>query len=385
MIAPVAGQWNPGGDEAGSFQFGPEVVGDGRFEPGEVLSNLIGADGSGQHSGDGGMGEWELDGGGRQRDPEALTYRGNLDDLPPLLIRDRAVMKLGIGDAFDEAAVEHLGNLDGDATVLRDVEKFVQRVLVEQGVAAGQEEDVEFPFCAKTGEHRRLGHADPDGLHDALPPEVEEGREGFVKGGFVVVVRIVDEEGVEAIDAEAVHGCFDRAKDTVAGEVVVPATTVAVGGQVVDEAANLGGEDELVARDSGQGAAEAEFGEAIAVHRRGVVGADAVLPGGEDRFFGLGVGDAGIGEGGAAESDRREVGVVEAIGFEHGVGIVLWGGSVQVPGVLGGIVAEFGLVWVAPRWGRGGCVWTGSGCCVVGWRCGGGCGQKRLDHTDKWG
>ena len=95
----------------------------------------------------------------------------------------------------------------------------VEGVLVEQRVAVREQHDVDVGLTHEACEHRRLVHAGADGPHDALRPELLEGRPRPVDGGLPVVVRVVDEGDVDPIQAEAFQALVERSANAV-GAVV---------------------------------------------------------------------------------------------------------------------------------------------------------------------
>ncbi len=98
--------------------------------------------------------------------------------------------------------------------------QLVHGDLVEQRVATGAHEGVEVTFPREAGEHLGLVHAGTDGRHDTLLAQLGEGREGATDGLLPVVVRVVDPETIDAIDAQALEAVLDRAHDAVVAVVV---------------------------------------------------------------------------------------------------------------------------------------------------------------------
>ena len=144
-------------------------------------------------------------------------------------------------------------------------QQLVERALVEERVAVGEQEDVHVGLAGEPREHRRLVHAGADRPDHALGAEPLEGRPRPVDRGLPVVVRVVDERDVDPVEAEPLEALLERAADAVGGVVedesdgpgadvervvaAVEALAVdvgVVGGSrlVADEPADLGRQDE---------------------------------------------------------------------------------------------------------------------------------------------
>jgi hypothetical protein len=142
---------------------------------------------------------------------------------------------------------------------------------------------------------------------------------GAVEDLGVVLVGIVDEQDVDAVQAKALEARRDRAQDAVAA-VVAPAPVrrghgealVVVAGHLGDrleQPSDLRGQDELVTRALGERGADAPLGEAEPVVRRGVEVAHAELPrrvDGRARIR-VGRGAVEIAELGTAQSQARQL------------------------------------------------------------------------------
>lgn len=76
-------------------------------------------------------------------------------------------------------------------------------------------------------------------------------------------------------------------------EAAVGQVVAVTGASGLQETADLGGDRVLLAGHAAQHGAEPAFGQAEAVVRGGVEVPDTALPGGDDGFLGLGVGDRG--------------------------------------------------------------------------------------------
>ena len=205
-----------------------------------------------------------------------------------------------------------------------------ERLLVEERVAAGEQEHVQIALPGEPGEHRRLVHAGADRPEDALARAAGEGpgrRRSMAacqwsSGSWM-------KRDVDALQADPLEALLDRPADPV-GAVVedrpdrpgrrVEGVVLAVerlpvdigaGGDGIgrpDEPADLGRQDERVAVAPAEGRAHASLGQAVAVQRGRVEVADADVPGvGEGRRR-LVVADRGeqAADGRAAESEPRD-------------------------------------------------------------------------------
>ncbi len=163
-----------------------------------------------------------------------------------------------------------------DSPLLAQGKELVGRAPVEHGVAPGHEEAVRIGFARKSSEHRRLVHSDADCAHDALVAEPCERRERAGKRVGVVVVGIVHERDVDAVETEPLEAPLERAQRAVGGEVEVGAVP---GGRAgLEKPADLCRHDVLVAGLAGQRRAEPLFREPGAVVRRGVEVPNTEIP-----------------------------------------------------------------------------------------------------------
>ena len=139
------------------------------------------------------------------------------------------------------------------------------------------------------GEHRCLVHSRSVAADDALGAQLGQRRRRLLEGFPDVVVRIVDEDEVDAIEAEALEARLDRAEHPVTAEVPDPAMgrgdgeplriRLIAGVRGLQPPAHLRGHHELVARVGPQRPAEPSFGQAEAVVGCGVEVAKAGIPG----------------------------------------------------------------------------------------------------------
>lgn len=271
---------------------------------------------------DAGVGQGEGDGGGRQGGAVGLADVGDGTRAVDELGRGGLVVVLhafGGAIAREQAGVEDADGHDALAVFLSGGQDVVQARLVEEGVAAGQHHHVGGGLAQEAGEHGGLVHARADRTDDALVAQRGEGGHGFVGGLSPVVVGVVEVDDVEPVQAGAGEGVVDGAQDAVTAEVPLAAQVVTddetLGVDALrvlvgdEEAAGLGGDDVLVAGAVAQGGAQPVFGQAQAVVRRGVVIADARVPGGVQGGGGVlgGGGAVEVADDGGAEAELGEL------------------------------------------------------------------------------
>ena len=155
--------------------------------------------------GHGGVRQRELHRGGTQRDAVARADRakslGALDQWRAARIGSRSVAP---GPRIrQQPAVHDAHGHDGDALLLAQRKQLVQRGLVKERVPPGHHEDIEVALASEAGEHRGLVHARADGPHHALAAQPLQRRVGAADGRLPVVVRVMDVEDVDAVQAEA--------------------------------------------------------------------------------------------------------------------------------------------------------------------------------------
>lgn len=261
------------------------------------------------------MGEGELQGGGLDAHAvlrgQVLQPGDALDDVR------RGFLVLEVGAAGEDAGAVGAADDHADALLLRHRQQALEGVpVVEEGVAAGEEEAVRAGLVEGQGELDRLGLVDAEapGPDDALVAQAGQDPEGAGAGllelgqplvAVEVLGDVVDPDDVQAVGAQALEAVLDGALGGLGGPDVQHLVGVAVLEQaallaefagtllqlVEDDAADLGGEHVLVAGLGGEDLAEALLGETGAVEGGAVVVADALLPGGLDGGGGLLVGD----------------------------------------------------------------------------------------------
>ncbi len=208
--------------------------------------------------------------------------------------------------------------------------------LVQQRVPPGDHEDVHVGLVGEPGEHRGLVHPGADRAHGPLAAQPLQGRVGAAQGRLPVLVGIVDVQDVDAVEPESLQALLDRPAHAVGA--VVEDDAAALGAGVVgviagpvrlavdvgarrdrirgaDQAPDLRGQDELVARPAGEGGAHPALRRPVAVQRRDVEGADPERPGVVHERDRVGVGDRAEEPAdrcaAEAEARRRQAGAPE--------------------------------------------------------------------------
>jgi hypothetical protein len=98
-------------------------------------------------------------------------------------------------------------------------QQFGERALVEEGVAARAQHHVDVGVLDEAGEHLGLVHARADRADDALRAELLQGRIALAEGLFGVVVRVVEVDDVDPVEAEPFQAGLQAAAYAVGAEV----------------------------------------------------------------------------------------------------------------------------------------------------------------------
>lgn len=145
----------------------------------------------------------------------------------------------------------------------------------------------------KRRRHCGLVHADADRADHALRPHPLQLGVGAVEGLPLVAVRVVQIDGVHAVETEPGEALLEADAYTAGAEVPHPfvggrddeAVRQVVAGQsgaCAQQAADLGGQRELRTWPGAQGVSKTALGQAESVVRSGVERADSAGPGGLD-------------------------------------------------------------------------------------------------------
>ncbi len=254
----------------------------------QVLGRLRAVGHAGQDGGDGRMMQRKLQGRGLQR--HAMPAADRLDAARALEDRGRGGGIVVTG-ALDRARGEDAGIVgsaeqDAGAAALAERQEAVERLLVEQRVAAGEQEAVEVARFEEGLAGLPFVEAAADRLDDALLAQPEDRRIGALHGlaeglrigvAMVAPVRVVDEQDVDPVGTEPLHAVLDRAHDAVAAVI----GCFDEGGRGGEEArveraahrrlghpADLGRDHRRLSREAPERAAEPPLRQADAVMRR---------------------------------------------------------------------------------------------------------------------
>ena len=260
--------------------------------------------------------QWNVVGGA-----DGLQLPNPVDDL-----RWRwPVIVVGACEPLDQnAGIERTADDDPDAPPQAERQEAVQGGLFQQGVATGQQEDVEVAMAQRLFAGLMLVYAQPDGPDRAAVTQFPHGpiaalEELAEPGGVILAMgaatQVVGQQYIDAVAAQALQAFFARAHHRVIAVVedrlerrgvdeAVPLARAGVGGN--QQAADLAGDDDV--GTAGQGLAQPRLAQAKAVVGRGVEIAEAGVEGCRDGCRRLGVAHRGveIADRSAAESQRRQ-------------------------------------------------------------------------------
>jgi len=290
------------------------------------------------------MAERELQGCRRQRD--AVSVADGLDptNLVQHVGRGIRIVVLGPVDGAGggDARAEDGADDDADVAALAVGQLLFQRVVLHERVAQRQQEEVEIDQIEEARHHAELVDAGADAHDQARGPQLVErpptgggelGHERLDLGLDAVVpeVEVVDDQEIDAVHAEALQAVLVGAHDAIVAVVedmvemqpARPESGVEALGMTrgLEDAPDLGRQDELAARLAVEKAADAMLALAAAVPGRRVVVADAGVPGGLQRRLGVRLADPReqLAQGGAAEAEARQhdLGFAEPARFER--------------------------------------------------------------------
>lgn len=170
------------------------------------------------------MAEREAQCGGPQRYAVAFGDRQQPQRPVEHRLGNRCVVVSGAGSGRGEqTGVEHPA--DDDATAAGGClrEQFGEPVLVQERVAAGQQHHVDVRLAHEPGGQRRLVHPDPDRADHAFGAQPLQCRVRLAQRLLGVGVRVVQQDHVDTVDAEAVQARLQGAQHPVGAEVPDPA------------------------------------------------------------------------------------------------------------------------------------------------------------------
>ena len=153
-------------------QFRPEIVGNSGTVPGHGLSDMIRVRQARDHAGHDGVREHECQRGGGQRNAmgsrNRLHPRDALDQSPGrgiIIVADRASRPRA---GHEDAAIIRPPDNNLHAGLGAGREQHVQRVLLEQGIAPGEQQDIDRRHLQRPDAHRDFVHPQTEGLDGAL-------------------------------------------------------------------------------------------------------------------------------------------------------------------------------------------------------------------------
>ena len=238
------------------------------------------------------MGERELDRRRLERDSVAVADGLERErPLEPDLVDGRVVERSAGPRVGEQPAVVDAAGDDRDAALGAQRKQLGERVVIEQRVAAGEQEAVEIGRAREASEHRRLVHAGSDRANRALVPQTLERAERDAGRLVVVLVGVVDVQHVDAVEREPLEALGDRAKHALLAEVedridirraVVVAHRIGVR-QLAEQPPDLRRDHDFVARQGRQTTTETRLREPVPVLRRGVEKAHSGVDGLGDR------------------------------------------------------------------------------------------------------
>src|SRR5437867_6705579 len=101
-----------------------------------------------------------------------------------------------------DATVISTSEHDGDIVLRAEGKEFIQGSLLQQAVAASQQETVEVSFASESGQHFRLIHAGTDPTNEPLAAQFVQSRVSASNSLIVMIIRVMDMKNVNAIDIQ---------------------------------------------------------------------------------------------------------------------------------------------------------------------------------------
>jgi len=148
--------------------------------------------------------------------PSIETRLRTLDELA----RCGCVVERGPGlRVGQDPAVEDTAGDDGDPALHAEREELRKAFVVEKRVAAGHEEAVHVGLACEAAEHGDLIAPDPDGTDRSLALQLFECRVGARQGPLGVVVRVMNERNVDAVEAKSGKTFAEGAQSPLTAEI----------------------------------------------------------------------------------------------------------------------------------------------------------------------
>src|SRR5258708_25455367 len=242
----------------------------------QVVLELGGGAGSNQHRGNRWMAKRKLKGGRLERNSVPGAY--GLQPQCPLQDRGghRTVVVVGGGTGVgQEAAVKSASDDDRDPLFKTERKQLGEADLVQQRVAAGEQETIEVRTPSQAGKHLRLVHSGTEGADQLLAAKLVEGPISPAQRLIEKVVGVVDVKDVHPLQSQAFQTRLERAHDPVVGEVenwiegrrAKPALVWLWRSALLEQPADLRRECQLTARPVAQDVAEAALGQTKTIKR----------------------------------------------------------------------------------------------------------------------
>src|SRR5260370_14805859 len=258
------------------LQLGPKVGRNLHPEHRQVVLRPGGGAGSNQHRGNGWMAKRKLKGGRLEWNPVPRTY--GLQPHCPLQDRGghRTVVVVGGGTGVgQEAAVESASDDDRDPLFKTERKQLGEADLVQQRLAAGEQETIQIRTPSQAGKHLRLVHSGTEGADQLLAAKLVEGPISPAQRLIEKVVGVVDVEDVHPLQSQAFETRLERAHDPVVREVenwiegrrAKPALVWLRRSALLEEPADLRRECQLTARPVAQEDAAAAARQAKTIKR----------------------------------------------------------------------------------------------------------------------
>ncbi len=136
-----------------------------------------------------------------------------------------------LGTCRQNAGVVGSAENDADATLLAQRQEGIERLLFEERVAAGEQEEIEIALFGKCLAHLPFIHTGTDRLDDPLFAQLDHGviatshqlRNPLVGGGLGTMredIDVMSEQHIDPVDTEAFERGVHRAHHAVIGIVI---------------------------------------------------------------------------------------------------------------------------------------------------------------------
>ncbi len=324
----------------------------------------------------------QLDGGGLERHAVCRAVLPQRDGpLQHRLGRGGVVVLRAGSGVGEQPRVVDPADDDADAVVQAERQQVPQRGLFQQGVPPRDQDVVDAGVRDELGEQPAVVHADADGPDHPRGAQRQQFLKRLVERGAEVVVGIVDVDEVHGVHAEPVQARRERGRDPLRGEVGMLRAVV------VEQPADLRGDDHLCPVGVAQRPAQATLGQSGTVTGSHVEQPDAEVEGAVHRGQRLRIGEPLV-----QVADRRaaeaEGGQVKGVGplwraeARHRVSSSGRAGTCAVGGEAAGSCLAGGLPDRSLRRRPGRTPPTGRWRC--GWRSGATRRRRQRSRSGRW-